>query len=99
MTIHKGLHPRDDVDRLYMSKKKKKEGRGIASIEDIIVASIQWLEDYIQKRGGRLITATRNNADNIRTKKTTINRKQKWEEKQLYGRFKQLISDIPHKKT
>ena len=29
----------------------------------------------------------------------TITRKQKWEEKQLYGRFKRLISNISHKKT
>ena len=29
----------------------------------------------------------------------TITRKQKWEEKQLYGRFKQLINNISHDKT
>ena len=29
----------------------------------------------------------------------TITRKQKWEEKQLYGRFKRLINNISHKKT
>ena len=29
----------------------------------------------------------------------TINRKQKWEEKQLYGRFKQLINNISDEKT
>ena len=29
----------------------------------------------------------------------TINRKQKWEEKQLHGRFKWLIRNISHKKT
>ena len=29
----------------------------------------------------------------------TITRKQKWEEKQLYKRFKQLINDISHEKT
>ena len=29
----------------------------------------------------------------------TITRKQKWEEKQLYGRFKWLISNISHEKT
>ena len=29
----------------------------------------------------------------------TINRKQKWEEKQLYERFKRLINDISHDKT
>ena len=27
------------------------------------------------------------------------NRKQKWEEKQLYGRFKRLINNISHEKT
>ena len=29
----------------------------------------------------------------------TITRKQKWEGKPLYGRFKRLISNIPHNKT
>ena len=34
MTMHKVLHPRNDVDRLYLSRK---EGvRGLASIEDSI---------------------------------------------------------------
>ena len=31
MTIHKALHPRDDVDRLYVSRKEG--GRGFASID------------------------------------------------------------------
>ena len=31
MTIHKALHPRDDVDRLYVSRKEG--GRGLTSIE------------------------------------------------------------------
>ena len=44
MTMHKALHPRDDVDRLYVSRKG---GRGLVSIEDSIDASIQRLEDYI----------------------------------------------------
>ena len=62
-----------------------------------INASIR-LEDYLQKHGGRLITATRNNTDDLRTNRTTINRKQKREEKQLHRRFKRLINDISHKK-
>ena len=36
-------------------------GRGLTSIEDSVDALIQWLEDYIEKREGKLITATRNN--------------------------------------
>ena len=35
----------------------------------------------------------------MRTHRTTISRKQKWEEKQIYGRFKRLTSDISLKKT
>ena len=59
MTMHKALHHRDDVDRLYVSRKKG--GRGLTNTEDSIDASIQRLEDYIETHGGRLITATRNN--------------------------------------
>ena len=40
MTMHKALHPRDDIDRLYVSRKK---GRGLTSIEDSINAKIQRL--------------------------------------------------------
>ena len=97
MTRHRTLHPRDDVDRLYVPRKEG--GRGLANIEDSVDASIQRLEDNIQKRGGRLITATRNNTHNTRTMETTITRKQKCEEKQLPVCFKRPLSNISHKKT
>ena len=97
MTMHKVLHPRDDVNRLYVSRREG--GRGLASIEDSVDTSILRLKDYIQKRGGRLITATRNNTNHTRTSGTTITRKQKWEEKQLNGRFKRLTSEISHEKN
>ena len=45
MTMHEALHPRDDVDRLYVSRKEG--GRGLASIEDSVDASIR-PEDYIE---------------------------------------------------
>ena len=95
MTMHKALHPRDDFDRLCVLKKEG--GRRLASIEDSIDTSIR-LKDYLRKCGGRLIAATRNNTNDTRTCGTTITRKQKWEEKQLYGRFKQLTSNISHEK-
>ena len=75
MTIHKALHPRDDVDRLYVSRRD--EGRGFAIIEDSVDTSIQRLKNYIQNNGGKLITANWNNTD-TRTSGTTITRKQKW---------------------
>ena len=95
--MRKALHPRDDVDRQYVSRGDG--GRGCASIEDSVDTSIQRLEDCIQKHGRRLTTDARNNTNDTRTSGTTITRKQKWEEKQLYGRFKQLTSDISHEKT
>ena len=77
MTMHKALHLRGDVGRLYISRKE--EERGLTSIGDCVDVSIQWLEDYIQMQRRKLITATRNNTDNTRTNRTTIIRK-KWEE-------------------
>ena len=85
MTMYKALHPRDDVDRLYVSRKKR--GKGLASIEDSVDASIQRLEDYIEKHERGLITAIINDTDNTMNNRMTITRKQKWEAKQLYGRF------------
>ena len=96
MTMHKALHPRDDIDRLYVLRKAG--GRGLARIEDSVHVSIQQ-EDFLQKCGGRLIAATRNDTNHTRTSGTTITRKQKWEEKQHYGRFKRLISVILREKT
>ena len=96
MTMDKALYPRDDVDRLYISRKEG--GRGLASIEDSVDASIR-LEDYIQNHEGGLITATRNETENTMNNRMTITRKQKWEGKQLYGRFKRLINNISHDKT
>ena len=92
MTMHKVLHPRDDVDRLYVSRK---EGvRELASIEDSYDALIQRLKDYIQKHEGGLISVTRHETENTMNSRMTITRKQKWEGKQFYGRFKRLINNI-----
>ena len=79
MTMHKALHPRDDIDRLYVSRKEG--GRGLASIEDSIDASIQRLDDYIVKHERGLITFIRNNTDNTIDSRMTITGKQKWKKK------------------
>ncbi len=49
--MHKALHPRDDINRQYVSRKEGR--RGLASIEDSVDASIQRLEDYIEKHDGQ----------------------------------------------
>ena len=59
--MHKALHPREDVDRLYISRKDRE--RGLACIDDNVDA-LKWrLEDYIGKHEGGLIIALRNHTD------------------------------------
>ena len=76
MTMYKALHPRNDVDRLYVSRKES--GRGLASIEDSVDASIQRFKG---KHEGGLFTAIRNDTENSMNNKKKITRKQKWEKK------------------
>ena len=97
MTTHKSFYPGDDVDRLYVPRK---EGvRLLTSIEDSIDISIQRLKDDIEKHERGLITAIRDKTDNRIDNRMTITRKQKWEGKQFYARFKRLINNISHDKT
>ena len=83
MTMHKALHPRDDVDRRFKERERKRTEED--SIEDNVDASIQQLKDYIQKHEGGLITATRNETENTMNKTMTITRKQKWEGNNFMG--------------
>ena len=72
MTMHKALHPKDDIDRLYMSRKK--EGRALASTKDIVEVSIQRFKDFMHDLGGRLIKAIKNHTV-INSQKTKKGRK------------------------
>ena len=74
MIIYKVLHPKDNIVRLYVSRK---EGE---SIDVSIDPSIQRLEDYTKKHEGGLITAIGNDinytkANSMTIKKTKVGRK------------------------
>ena len=56
--------------------REKKEERDSQALK---ITSIQRLGEYIKNHGGRLITATRNNADNTSINRTKISSR-KWEE-------------------
>ena len=47
MTMHKALHPKSNVDRLYISRKES--GRGLISIEDTTRTAILGLQKYSQE--------------------------------------------------
>ena len=76
-----------------------KWGRRLASTEDSVNTSIQWLEDYIEKRREGLITAIKNNTDNTKIHRMETTKNQNGKKKQLYGCFKQLTSNILHDKS
>ena len=73
MIMLKALYSRDNVDRLYVSRKEG--GRRLTSIEDSVDASIRRLDDYIEKHEGELITAIRNSTENTIDDRVTITRK------------------------
>ena len=79
----------------YMSQEKKEE----EDLPPMKTALTHRFNDYTEKRGGKLIAATRNNTDNTKANRKTITRKQKWKEKQIYGRFKRLTNGISHEIT
>ena len=80
---------------MYLEKREEEDLPASKTVD----ASIQRLEDYIENHERGLITAIRNDTDNTIDNRMTTTRKQKWEEKQLYGRFKRLINNISHQKT
>ena len=46
MTLHGVLHPRADVDRLYVSRKKG--GRGLRSIFDVVTLEKAAVAEYVE---------------------------------------------------
>ena len=54
-TIYGALHPKSDVERLYIPTKKG--GRGLISIEDCVELAIRDLEVYVHGSEERLIQA------------------------------------------
>ena len=45
MNIYKCLHPRSDIDRIYVPRKKG--GRGLRSLEDLVLIEKTSLAEYV----------------------------------------------------
>ena len=100
MTMHKALHPKSNVDRLYLSRKEG--GRGLISIEDTTRTAILGLQKHIQKSEEKLITAARKPEDISETPKRfksrrAKERKQNWTDKALHGQYLRRTEAVPSK--
>ena len=86
MTIHKALHPRGDRDRLYVSRKEGGQRTAQRQLEEYTKRA---KTDYFWQPTIAIVIYGQ----------TEKHRKQKWEEKQLYGYFKRQIEEVAHEKT
>jgi len=57
LTSHRGLHPRSDVDCLYLPRRMG--GRGLISVEDVVTEEKCSLSTYLSKSKEPLLCAVR----------------------------------------
>ena len=90
-TIYGVLHPKSDVDRLYIPRRER--GRGLTSIEDCVELAIGGLEVYVHGSEEKLIQAARRDKIDVLEAASVLKRSKKekrledWEEKVLHGHY------------
>ena len=85
MRMHNALHPKSNVDRLYIPRRKE-GGGGLQGVEETVKVTNLGLENYVKESRERLLTAARSvDIDLIEPiRKTTIKAKtQKKEERTI----------------
>ena len=90
LTMHGALHPRSDVDRLYVNREDG--GRGLLSVEDSIRQAENAISEYLEKTEEPILKLTKQVSINKAPKpKQDFSREQKrqreqnWKEKNLHG--------------
>ena len=102
MTTHKALHPKSNVDRLYIPMKEG--GRGLISVADVTQTTILGLQKYIQESEEKLISAARKldqvseSAKEFKSRRAK-KRKQNWIHKAMHGRFLRQTEAVAAKET
>ena len=96
--IYGALHPKSDVDRLYIPRKEG--GRGLISTEDCVELAIRGLEVYFNGSEERLIQAARGDTIDGLEAASVLNRSKKekrledWEEKVLHGQYLRQTKEV-----
>ena len=97
-TIYGGLHPKSDVDRLYIPRKDG--GRGLIAIEDCVELTVRGLQVYVDGGEERLIQAAsqdkldRLEGASVLKKAKKEKRLEDWEEKALHGRYLRQSKEV-----
>ena len=100
--MHNTLHPKSNVDRLYIPRKE--DVRGLQGVEETVNLTNLKLENYVKESRERLLTAARSvDIDLMQPiRETTIEakkqkkeeRKISWEEQMLHGQFVQQTKEV-----
>ena len=97
-TIYGALHPKSDVDRLYIPRKEGR--RGLISIEDCFELAIRGLEVYVHGSEETLIKAARGGKIDGLEAASPLKRSKKekrledWEEKVLHGQYLRQTKEV-----
>ena len=96
-TVCGALHPKLDVDRLYIPRKEG--GRGLISTEDCVELALRGLKVYVHGSAERLIQAARGDkidgleAASVLKRSKKGKRLEDWEEKVLHGQYLRQIKE------
>ena len=96
MTINRALHPKADVDRLYVSRDEG--GRGMVSIEECVRIEECSLSDYIKRIEGNedsvLDSFIKDQTAAELKKEKVIKRTDGWKEKPLHGQYPKKVEEM-----
>ena len=102
LTMYGSLHPRSDVDRLYVAREKG--GRGLLSIEDSIRKVENDIAEYLDKTEEPILKLTKEITINKEPIPKSINKKEvekrretNWKEKKLHGIWHKHINEYDPK--
>ena len=99
MTIHRALHPRSSVARLYLPRKSG--GRGMQSIEDCINIEKRALGQYLKHNEDEWLKTAWNEKlirvdeePELYKERVTSQRKEEWENKQMHGQYQRQTREV-----
>ena len=102
-TIYRGLHPKSDVDRLYIPRKDG--GRGLIAIEDCVELAVRGLEVYAHGSEERLLQAARGDrvdgleAASVLRKAEKEKRQQDCAEKALHCQYLRQTKEVRNEQS
>ena len=102
LTMHNGLHPRSDVNRLYIGRMEG--GMGLMSAEDTVNLTKSGLRRYIIESKEKLLVAARGDTEhkemdtaNEFKRRGRHEKKINWKEKMMRGQFLRQTEEVVNK--